>query len=80
MTWSNRKSKERIRQHEIEPVRIEKKLIHGEMVEVKIYPLCYTPMECMQADLKDKGMVHQLLSHKTSPIFLGEKKMIDSDS
>ncbi len=59
-----------------EPIRIEVKLIHGEMIRVKIYAPAFSPhavKEVGSSDPKTEIQIHNLFGDKLSTVWTGEK-------
>ncbi len=59
-----------------DPIRIETKMVHGHLVEVKIYAPASSPNEVMEVDTCDGktiSNIHQLFGNKLSEVWTGEK-------
>ncbi len=74
MKWTSKDDPRLNRESEPEPIRIEKKMIHGQLVEVKVYRTAFVPHDGNEAASTDnQNEVDKAISEKTSPIWTWDK-------
>lgn len=75
--WLSKEDPRATRKSLPEPIKVEQRLIHGELVEVKIYAPASSPNEVMEVDSsegKTVRTIHQLFGNKLSEIWTGGKE------
>jgi len=56
----------------VDPIRVEQKLVHGKMVNVKVYAMKFTPSECYSVEMaakRKKSTLEDVFGTSLSSVF-----------